>query len=80
MAQVFAPATTVIKDGEITINLVLTIKLEGSGLTASAPPETKPSSPAVPVKRVAEEDDDKVDFMIPDIKSEGLIQFGKKTT
>ena len=65
--------------GEITVNLILTIKLEGDGLSVSA----ASSAPATSKRLMREQivtpaEDDDVDWIIPNIESEGIIQFGKK--
>jgi hypothetical protein len=65
--------------GEITVNLILTIKLEGDGLSVSA----ASAAPATSKRLMREQivmpaEDDNVDWIIPNIESEGIIQFGKK--
>lgn len=81
MAQVL-PQTTVItetKHGEITINLVLTLKIEAGNLVvSSAEATTEPIRPMVPKKTFVVDDNDEIDWEIPDIKSEGIINFGKE--
>lgn len=84
MAKFLNPYTTVIKEtsgGEITINLNLTIKLEGDQLSISAETaeprdEWKPPKMS-PVKR-QEVDEDDLDMLIPDFDSGEVIEFGRK--
>ncbi len=60
-------------DGEVTINLVLTIKLDSDGLALSAS-SVKSSKHTTPI----DDGDDDVKFVVPDIQSEDIIQFGEK--
>lgn len=82
MAQVVVPYTNTIitkettREGEITVNIVLTLKLEG--LTASAEASSVVAPPVTKMVKTLKVEDDDLDFMIPDLKSEGLIDFGKK--
>ena len=65
--------------GEITVNLILTIKLEDGRLSigsASASPVL--SRKLMREQIVTQDDDDKVELIVPDIQSTGMIQFGKK--
>jgi len=55
--------------GEITINLVLTIKLDGSNLSIS----TGNLEHQENIRS-----NDKVNLMIPDIESFGIVEFGDK--
>lgn len=62
------------KDGEITINLVLTIKLDGDGISISGEPIKKDK----PILDLNEEKDTKVDLEIPDFNDDTeMIDFGK---
>ena len=60
--------------GEITVNLVLTIRLENNNLSITAGDERK----QLMKEQIVKNKEDKVDLIIPDIESEGLIQFGQK--
>ena len=63
--------------GEITVNLVLTIQLDSDGLAiAAAPAASRRHIKDIIVEQNQQDDD--VDMIIPDIKSEGIIQFGEK--
>lgn len=65
--------------GEITVNLVLTIKLESDGLSiAAAPARSKKHIKEIIIEEPDEDEDDLVDLVIPDIKTEKIIQFGEK--
>jgi len=65
--------------GEITVNLILTIKLEGDRLSVVDAATTPVSSKKLMRERMLQQgEDDEVDLIIPDIKSNGIIQFGKK--
>lgn len=66
--------------GEVTVNLVLTIKLDNEGLSVSSAEALPASSKKLMKEQINEtySDNDKVDWIIPDIESEGIIQFGKK--
>jgi hypothetical protein len=73
MVQKISPAriVTVTKDGEchLTITLELNINVNGAGnVSASVKSEDK----------FIQEDEDKIDFMIPDFLSGAKIDFGKK--
>ena len=59
--------------GEVTVNLVLTIKLDGEGLKLSTGTQN------VEKKKSYLEEEDEVNWIIPDIKQETPIEnFGKK--
>jgi len=58
--------------GEVTVNLILTIKLDSNGLSLS----TMPASSST--HTIGMDDDDKVKFVVPDIQSEDIIQFGEQ--
>ena len=63
--------------GEVTINLVLTIKLEGDGLSVST--EASPiTSKKLMKEYLSQGDDEDVDLIVPDIQPSGMIQFGEK--
>jgi len=63
--------------GEITVNLILTIKLDGEGLSVST--EAGPAHSKKLMKEyLTKDDDDDVDLIVPDINPDGIIQFGKK--
>lgn len=69
MAQLIKPAkiTTETSNGEVTINLVLTIKVEGGEVSVSASHK---------------KEEEKIDFIIPDTESLApieMIDFGKQT-
>jgi len=66
--------------GEITVNLVLTIKLEGDGLSVSAAPVSPATSKKVMQEHTVElpSENNDVDWIVPDIEPSGIIQFGKK--
>ena len=66
---------------EITINLVLTIKVEGNNISV----DTTTAEPVQNKKKITvheiddeEDDDESVSFIIPEIKNEGIIHFGEK--
>ena len=60
--------------GEITINLVLTIKLDGNNLSVDAQSMEEPKK-ATKLKTISIDDDD---MFIPDIQTGGIIDFGNK--
>ena len=70
MASVSSPGLTIIKertrDGEITINLVLTIQLDGNNLSMAVNPDQN--------LEVAEDD---IEFAIPDFETDDIIEFGR---
>lgn len=77
MGSVSRESRTIIKektkDGEITINLVLTIKLDGDNLSVTA---DKPKNK--PILNMHQKNDENVNFEIPEFDSgEDLIDFGK---
>lgn len=67
--------------GEITINLILTIKLDNDGISVSSaatePMKSKKIMKEFITKQIQEDEDD-VDLIIPDIDVDGIIQFGNK--
>ena len=62
-------------NSEITINLVLTIKLDGSNFSVSA--QQVGEEPAKPIKKMKTIDIDD-ELFIPDIPTGGMIDFGNK--
>jgi len=64
--------------GEITVNLILTIKLEGNQLSVSSAEATPVLSRRLMQDQLIEQEDEDVDLIVPDIQAGGLIQFGKK--
>ena len=82
--QVSTPTTireirTETKTGEITINLNLTIHVEGNAVSVSAASQEQPKI----AKPAIASSPDKVDFELPDISSvdmKDLLDFGKDDT
>lgn len=65
-------------DGEVTVNLVLTIKLDSDGLSLTLPSEiTNLNNQQVKKNKMVDDEDD-VSWEIPNIESDGIIDFGKK--
>ncbi len=58
--------------GEVTVNLVLTIKLDSDGLSLAAVGGGGKSAAIID-----NSDDDDVKFIVPDIHAEDMIQFGE---
>lgn len=76
-------ASTILKnnDGEITINLVLTIKLDGSNLVIGTPEREFASRPKRKKKNKSEKTfkiEEDINLIIPDIESHNIIDFGNK--
>jgi len=66
--------------GEITVNLVLTIKLEGDNLSVSSAEAGPATSRKLMKKQTVElpPEDEEVKWVVPDVESAGVIKFGKK--
>jgi len=73
MAKLFKPLETkiVTKDGECYVNIALelTIKLDSDGIVLTG---------AATKQKAQENDDDKVNFAIPDFSSGKKLKFGKE--
>jgi len=64
------------RQGEITVNLVLTIKLDGDGISIAGIGNQQKETP---IFNLEENKSDKVDFEIPDFDSDDMeiLDFGK---
>lgn len=76
MASVSNQGQTILKEttkeGEVTINLILTIKLENDGLSVTAKPQKN--------LNLGVNEEDSVTLEIPDFESDNdIINFGRKT-
>ena len=78
MPSLHRPTTTVTnvvtKEGECSVNIALeiTIKLDGDGIVLAAGAQTAE-------QKKQQEEDDKVNFAIPDVSSQKKLKFGKNT-
>ena len=63
--------------GEITVNLVLTIKLDSSGLSVVTMSQSEVAKQNMQ-QHVIDDDDDIIDFIVPKFENKGVIQFGDK--
>ena len=73
MVHIYNPDTivkVVPKDGEIEVKLDITININADGLVSMTSAEQKPK------KEI--DDDDKVDFIVPDFTSGTTLSFGKE--
>ena len=63
------------RDGEITVNLVLTIKLDGDGISIGG---IGTQQSQMPILNLDEEKEEKVEFEVPDFDSDmEILDFGK---
>jgi len=79
MPQLIQPITKIIektKDGEITVNLNLTIKLEAGELSVTANPQ--PQKSGLPVFGIDDNEPKESRYEMPDLDNEGIIDFGKE--
>lgn len=71
MANLISPSSiqVVTKDGEMTVNLKIDLNINLNGTAVNVPVNE--------TAKISQQEDEKVEWMVPDFKSQKKINFGK---